>query len=102
MDGACGTYGGRGEVHIGLWRGKLRVEGKRPLAKPRRRWENNIETDQEIGCGDTEWIHLAQVWDRWRATVNAEINLRGPIKCEEFLDYVWTCWLLKKDSGPLR
>jgi len=45
---------GRGEVHIGLWRGKLRTEGKRPLAKPRRRWENNIETDQDLECGSTE------------------------------------------------
>jgi hypothetical protein len=38
-----------GEVHIGLWQGNLRVEGKRPLAKPRRRWENNIETDEDFG-----------------------------------------------------
>ena len=61
-----------------LWWGKLRVEGKRPLAKPRRRWESNIETDQDLGCGGIEWIRLAQVWDRWEATVNAVINLRVP------------------------
>ena len=62
-------------MHIGLWRGRLRVEGNRPLAKPRRRRENNIETDQDVGYGGMEWIHLAQVWNRRRATVRAVINL---------------------------
>jgi hypothetical protein len=52
-------------------------EGKRPLERPRRRWDDGIKTDLgEIGWGDVEWIHLAQERDRWRAVVNAVMNLR--------------------------
>jgi hypothetical protein len=54
-------------------------EGKRPLGRPRRRWENNIKMDlQEVGCGGVEWIGLAQEMYRWRAVVNAVMNLRVP------------------------
>jgi hypothetical protein len=51
-------------------------EGKRLLERPRRRWEDGIKMDlREIG-GGVEWIHLAQDRDRWRAVVNAVMNLR--------------------------
>jgi len=52
-------------------------EGKRPLGRSRRRWEDNIKIDiQKVGCGVMDWIDLAQDRDRWRALVNAEMNLR--------------------------
>ena len=54
-------------------------EEKRPLGRPRRRWEDNIKLDlQEVGCGGMDWIQLAQDWDRWRALVHAVMNLRVP------------------------
>jgi hypothetical protein len=54
-------------------------EGKRPLGRPRRRWEDNIKLDlQEVGCGVMDWIELAQDMGRWRAFVNVEINLWVP------------------------
>ena len=53
--------------------------GKRPLGRPRRRWEDNIKMVlQEVGCGYMDWIGLAQDRDRWRALVNAVMNLRVP------------------------
>ena len=54
-------------------------EGKRPLGTPRRRWEDNIKMDlQEMGCEGMDWVHLAQDRDRWRALVNAVLNLGVP------------------------
>jgi len=54
-------------------------EGTRPLGRPRCRWEDNIKMDlQEVGCGDIDWIDLAQDRGRWRALVNAVMNLRVP------------------------
>ena len=54
-------------------------ERKGPLGRPRHRWEDNIKMDfQEVVCGVMDWIELAQDRDRWRALVNAVMNLRIP------------------------
>jgi hypothetical protein len=54
-------------------------EGKRPLGRQGRRWEDNIMVDlQEVGCGSMDWIELAGDRDRWRALVNAVMYLRVP------------------------
>jgi hypothetical protein len=56
-----------------------RPEGKRPLGRPRCRWEDNIKMDlREIGFGDVYWIYWAQDRDRWRALVKTVMNLRVP------------------------
>jgi hypothetical protein len=56
-----------------------RPEGKRPLERPRRRWEDNIKMDfREIGIDGASWIQLAQDWIQWRACVNTVMNLRVP------------------------
>jgi hypothetical protein len=66
---------------MGEGRGVYRVlvgkpEGKRPLGRPRRRWEENIRMDlQEVGCGCEDWIGLALDRDRWRALLSAVRNL---------------------------
>jgi 3-oxoacyl-ACP reductase-like protein len=57
-------------------------EGKRPLGRPRRRWEGNIKMDlQEVGCAGMAWIGLAQERNRWRALVECGNEPLGSIKC---------------------
>ena len=71
-------------ARMGQGRGVHRVlvgkpEGKRPLGRPRRRWEDNIKMDlQEVGAGCEDWMELAQDRDRWRALVSTVMNLRVP------------------------
>jgi len=56
-----------------------KLEGKRALERPRRRWVDNIRVDiQEGGCGYMDWIGLAQDRERWRTVVSAVMNLRVP------------------------
>ena len=56
-------------------------EGKRPLGRPRRRWEDNIRMDlREVGCDPREWTDLAEDMDQCRAYVKAVMNLRVPLK----------------------
>jgi hypothetical protein len=57
----------------------VKPEGKRPLGRPKCRWEDNIRMDlQEVGCGDMDWFGLAQDRDRWRAIVNPVMYFRVP------------------------
>ena len=63
--------GGRGVHKVLVWK----PEGKRPLGRPRRRWEDNIKMDlQEVGRGCGYWMELAQDRDRWRALVSTVMN----------------------------
>ena len=56
-----------------------KLEGRRPLGRPRRRWVDNIRMDlQEMGCGYMDWIGLAQDRDRWWTLVSVVMNLRVP------------------------
>jgi hypothetical protein len=75
----AGHVAGMGEVRRAYNILVGRPEGRRPLERPRRRWEDNIKMDlREIGFGDVDWIHWAQDRDRWRALVNTVMNLRIP------------------------
>jgi hypothetical protein len=68
---------GRGEARIGFLVGKPEV--KRPMGRPRHRWDDNNKMDiQEVGCGDVDWIELAHDRNRWQAIVNAVMILRVP------------------------
>jgi hypothetical protein len=84
--GACSAFRERRDVYRVLV-GK--PEGKRPLARPRSRRENNIKMDlQEVGCGGMDWIELAQ--GQVAGTCECGNEPSGSVKCEEFLDYLRT------------
>ena len=78
-------------ARIGERRGAHRVligipEGKRPLGRLRRRWEDNIKVDLlGVGCGGTDWIDVAQDKDSWLALKNRVLNTRVPLNAENVL-----------------
>jgi hypothetical protein len=78
VGGTCGTHGeeeGRGVYRVVAGR----PEGKRPLGRPRRRWEDNIKMDRrETGIDGANWIRLTQDKVQWRAFVNTVMNLQVP------------------------
>ena len=76
MGGVCSTYGKRKGTYRNLV-GK--PEGRRPLGRPRRGWDDNITMYlQEVECRVIDLIDLTQNWDRWRALLNAVMNFRSP------------------------
>jgi hypothetical protein len=61
-------------------------EGRRPLGRPRHRWEDNMKMDlQEVGWGGMDWIDMAWDRDRWRAVMSAVMNLQVPQNAGNFL-----------------
>ena len=61
-------------------------DGKGSFRRPKRRWEDNIKMDlQEVGCGGMDWIEPAEDRDRWRALLNAGMNLQVPQNVGNFL-----------------
>jgi hypothetical protein len=76
-------------------------ERKRPLGRPRRRWEDNIIIDlREIGWGGVDWIDLAQDKGQWRALVNTVINLRVWQNVGKLLSSCATAGFSRRGSAP--
>jgi hypothetical protein len=74
-----------------------RPEGRRPLGRPRHRWDNNIKVDvEEVGWGGMDWIAVAQERDRLYGTCKSMVY----IKCWVLFGLLRTCQLLRKDSAP--
>jgi ribosome biogenesis protein Nip4 len=79
MMGWAENVAGMGEVRNAYKILIGKPESKRPLRRPRRRWEDNIRMYlREIGCEVVDWIHLAQDTDQWWALVNTVMNYRIP------------------------
>jgi hypothetical protein len=80
MGRTFGTHGGDENMSVG------KPEGKRPLERPRCRYEYNIKMYPEnVGCDGVDWNHLAHIVARWRDFVNTVMNLRVPLKTGNYL-----------------
>jgi len=76
MGGACRAYGERRGIYSVLVE---KLKGRRPLGRPRHRYEDNIKIDlQEVGCGGMDWIELARDRGSWQALLIEVMNLRVP------------------------
>jgi hypothetical protein len=76
-------------------------EGKRPLGRPRHRWEDNIKMIiEEIGCDGVDWIQMTQDKVQWQAFVNTGNKSSGSMKGREFLHQLSNYQFFKKDSAP--
>ena len=74
-------------------------EGKRPLGRPRRKWEYNIKMDLwEVGCDSGDWIDFAEDRDQWRAYVRAVMNIRVPLKPVSQLFVIYFIYLIIKTN----
>jgi hypothetical protein len=74
-------------------------EGRRPLGRPRCRWEDGVRMDiREIGLGGVDWIRLAQDRDRWQAVVSVVMNLRVLVPRRELVSYI-DDWLQSTDMN---
>ena len=74
-------------------------EGKRPLVRPRRRWEDNIKMDlQEVGGGRGDWMEFAQDRDRWRALVGTVSDFRVSTNAGNFLTSCKVYWLASQEG----
>ena len=72
-------------------------EGKRPLGRPRRSWEDNIKMDlQEVGGGYGDWMELVEDRDSWRALMNTVMNLRVPKNAGNFLTSCRTSYFSRR------
>ena len=75
-------------------------EGKRPLGRPRRRWEDNIKMDlQDVRGGRGDWMELAQDRDRWRGTCGYGEGFSGSINAGNFLTSCKVYWLASQEGN---
>jgi len=98
MGRACGTYGeGRSMYRVLV--GK--PEGRRLVGRPRHRWEDNIKMDlQEVGCGGYGLDRAGSGSGQGVGTCECGNETSGSVKFGEFLDWLRTGWVLKKNSAP--
>jgi hypothetical protein len=79
-----------------------KLEGKRPLGRPRRRWEDGIRMNlREIGWRSVDWIQLAQDRDRWLAVVNTVMNLRVLAPRSSLVSLLWAHAINSAEYFPL-